>query len=113
MANLTDNRVFIAIKGTVLALDRMTGEEIWRRSLKGGDFVNLVIDTDNLYATTKGEIFCLNPWSGELRWHNKLAGLGYGLVTIATASTGQIAPMSQKRRRDQTAAAAGAAAASS
>lgn len=105
------NVIFLGIKGEVTALDRATGAELWQTFLKGSDFVNLVLDGDNLYATTKGEIFCLDPATGALRWHNPLKGRGYGLVTIATASSGQTVPMAEKRRRDQ--AAAGAAAAGS
>ena len=104
------NVIFIGIKGAVAALDRTTGEAVWMTELKGSDFVNLVIDDDQLYATTKGEIFCLDPLTGALRWHNRLSGLGWGLVTIATASGGQAVSMAEKRRRDQAAAAAGGAA---
>lgn len=103
------NVIFIGIKGTVAALDRATGEAVWMTELKGADFVNLVIDDDNLYATTKGEIYCLDPTSGNLRWHNRLSGMGWGLVTIATANGGQVISMAEKRRRDQAAAAGGAA----
>jgi outer membrane protein assembly factor BamB len=102
--------LFIGIKGTVLALDRNTGDEVWRTSVKGTDFVNLVLDEDNLYATARGEIFCLNPVNGDIRWHNKLSGLGFGLVTIA--SSGQLVALAEKRRRDQAAAAAAGGAAS-
>lgn len=100
------NVVFIGIKGTVAALDRATGEAVWMAELKGSDFVNLVIDDDNLYATTKGEIYCLNPANGELRWHNKLSGMGWGLVAIATTNGGQAISLAEKRRREQAAAAA-------
>jgi outer membrane protein assembly factor BamB len=106
------NVIFVGIKGTVVALDRATGEVLWMNELKGGDFVNLVVDDDYLYATTRGEIFCLDPATGALRWHNRLKGLGYGLVTMATTSGGQIASMAEKRRRDQAAAAAAASSAS-
>ena len=36
--------VFIGIKGTVLALDRATGQEVWRSKLKGASFVNVILD---------------------------------------------------------------------
>jgi outer membrane protein assembly factor BamB len=98
--------VFAGIKGTVVALDRATGSELWRCRLKGSDFVNLVLDGNSLYATTKGELFCLDPATGQIRWHNRLSGLGWGLVTIATATSGQMPPSAEKRRRDQAAAAA-------
>ncbi|HZS04115.1 MAG TPA: PQQ-binding-like beta-propeller repeat protein [Blastocatellia bacterium] len=101
MGKLNTNLIFIGIKGTVVALDRATGEEVWRTIMKGSDFVNLVIDGENLYATTKGEIFCLDPSSGQLRWHNRLSGMGLGLVTIATPSGNQAISLAEKRRRDQ------------
>src|SRR5690348_15717670 len=110
MATPSTNAIFIGIKGTVVALDRATGTELWRAELKGADFVNVVVDADNLYAATKGEIFCLDPASGQIRWHNRLQGLGWGLVTIGTPYGGPVTAMEQKRRRDaQAAAAAGAA----
>src|SRR5216117_4082314 len=101
--------VFIGVKGTVLALDQSTGQEAWRRRLDGADFVNVTSVGGDLYATTRGEIFALEPWTGEIRWHNPLKGLGRGLVTIASAQ--QVPPMEAKRRRDAAASAAGAAAA--
>src|ERR1044071_3004074 len=103
------NVIFVGIKGTVMALNRATGEALWMTELKGSDFVNLVIDDDNLYATTKGEIFCLDPANGELRWHNRLSGMGWGLVTIATANGGQAGSIAEKRRRDRGAAPGAAA----
>lgn len=110
MAKTNANVIFLGIKGTVVALNRSTGEELWRLSLKGGDFVNLVLDGENLYATTKGEIFCLNAANGELRWHNKLPGLGLGLITIASTTGNQVVSAEEKRRRDaQTAATAASA----
>jgi outer membrane protein assembly factor BamB len=56
-----NNLIFIGIKGTVVALDRATGSEVWRSELKGKDFVNVVLQDGDLYATTKGEVFCLDP----------------------------------------------------
>jgi outer membrane protein assembly factor BamB len=106
----TSDFVFIGVKGTVLALNRYTGEEVWNVSLKGSEFVNLVLDGENLYATVKGEIFCLNPITGDIRWNNPLRGMGYGLVSIASETINQALP-AEKRQRDQAAAAGGAAAA--
>jgi outer membrane protein assembly factor BamB len=96
--------VFIGIKGTVLSLDRATGEEIWRTKLKG-DFVNLVLQDGSLYATASGELFCLDPASGEIRWHNQLKGLGMGIVSIATADGQQAVLTHQKAQEDANAAA--------
>jgi outer membrane protein assembly factor BamB len=31
-----------------------------------------------------GEIFCLDPLTGKVLWHNPLKGFGTGLASIAT-----------------------------
>jgi hypothetical protein len=95
--------VFIGIRGTVLALDRATGEEIWRTKLKG-DFVNLVLQDGSLFATANGELFCLDPASGEIRWNNQLKGLGIGIVSIASADGQQVVLTHQKAQQDANAA---------
>jgi outer membrane protein assembly factor BamB len=100
--------LFIGIAGTVLALDRATGEEVWRTELKGSDFVNVVQHDGDLFATAKGELFCLEASTGKVRWRNQLKGMGRGLITIAGASGQQTVLSQEKRRRDQEAAAASA-----
>jgi len=100
--------IFIGIGGTVLALDRATGQEVWRSKLKGADFTNVVLQDEALYAATEGELFCLDPTSGQVRWHNRLKGLGTGLITIGSSGCQQTPVMSQKQRRDAAAAAAAA-----
>lgn len=102
--------VFIGIAGTVVALDRGTGVEVWRSQLKG-DFVNVALQDGDLYATTKGELFCLDPSTGHIRWQNPLKGLGRGLVTIATSGSPQTVVMREKQDRDAAAAAAATSAA--
>ena len=102
--------LMIGSKGTVLALDRTTGREIWRTPLKGGDFVNVTLTGDQVLATTRGEIFCLDK-AGTILWQNPLKGLGQGLVTIATeASSAQAAVCAEKQRQDAQVAAGAAAA---
>src|SRR5690348_13510939 len=100
--------VFIGIKGTVVALDRATGQEVWRSKLKGSGFVNVVLDGGELYATTQGEVFRLDPASGAVCWNNTLTGLGHGLITVATAVNQQAITMREKQRQDETTAATAA-----
>ena len=97
--------IVIGIAGSVVALDRSTGQELWRTNLKGGDFTNVVLHDGDLFATTKGELFCLDAATGSIRWQNPLKGLGRGLVTIATAGGQQTVMMREKRQRDEAAAA--------
>ncbi len=107
--------VFIGIKGSVVALDRASGQQVWATHLKGSDFVNVAVEEGAILASCYGEIFCLDPLQGHALWHNPLKGFGTGLATLATAqgSGNANAPlMAEKRRRDQQAAASAAAAAS-
>ena len=76
------NLIFIGIHGTVLALDRATGQEVWRAKLKGSDFASVVL------------------------WQNPLKGLGVGLVTIAAPESQQTVVLHEKQRRDQAASSA-------
>jgi outer membrane protein assembly factor BamB len=103
--------LFIGIKGAVLAIDRATGETVWESPLKGGDFVNVVLDGAELYAATRGELYRLDPATGRILWKNELAGKGWGLVAIAHSPDGNWSAMEEKRRQDAAAAAATTAAA--
>jgi outer membrane protein assembly factor BamB len=105
--------VFIGIKGSVIALTRATGVQVWVRRLKGSDFVNLVLDGETILASCYGEIFCMDALTGKAMWHNPLKGFGLGLATIATKSnpvSGSTAVLSEKLRRDQQSADSGSAA---
>jgi outer membrane protein assembly factor BamB len=102
---MSASKVFLGVHGEVLALDRTTGQTVWRTKLSGGDFVNLLLDQDRIIATTKGEAYCVDAATGQLLWHNKLPGVGWGLITIATASGSTSAgPPYQKKRQDDAAA---------
>lgn len=76
----------LATKGTVLALHRETGQRLWETKLKsswGGDYVSLVADERKVFAHTKGEVFCLDLFSGRMLWSDGLSGLGYNLASLA------------------------------
>jgi len=83
MSRTLADTVFIGMRGYVMALDRRTGSELWRTFLKGSGFVNVTLDGTDLFATTQGEIFCLQVATGQVRWNNPLRGMGYGLISIA------------------------------
>ncbi len=103
--------VFIGIKGSVIALNRRTGQQAWATHLKGSGFVNVVLDDDVVLATCSGEVFCLEPMSGKGLWHNPLKGFGLGLATVATeksSAVGNTMAQAEQQRRDEAAAAAAA-----
>ncbi len=116
MARRRQTLVHVGIKHWVLALDADTGAEVWRTKLKSGDYVVLHRAGDRLFAANHGEIFCLDPATGAIRWNNKLPGLGWGIATFATepaagegASTEQGLAAAMKKIRDTQAAATAAA----
>jgi outer membrane protein assembly factor BamB len=103
--------LFIGIKGSVVALHRDTGDQVWATHLKGSDFVNVVSQDGKIFATCCGEVFCLKSMTGEGLWHNRLKGLGTGLATIAGEDSlrqSLTAILAEKERRDQAAATAAA-----
>ena len=96
--------VYVGIRDSVVALDLATGYPVWQIQLTGVELVNVLLDEGNLLATTRGEIFCLDPANGSTRWHNTLKGLGAGAATITTNAgrqTGQPTTMAELRRRAQ------------
>ena len=110
----TSDLIFVAIKGSVVALYRDSGQEAWATRLKGMDFVNIVLEHDKVVASAAGEIFCLDALEGKLLWHNPLKGYGRGLATIATEDNpgmSNVTALSEKHRRHAAAAGGGAAAA--
>jgi outer membrane protein assembly factor BamB len=109
----TSDLVFIGIKGSVVALNRATGEQVWATHLKGSDFVNVVVQDGTVLASCYGEIFCVDPLTGDALWHNPLKGFGTGLATIATErdpGNGNPLVLAEKHRRDAAASAAAASA---
>lgn len=74
--------LYINIGRSVVAIDRTTGDEIWRLELKSsrllssGSFVTMLVTTDAIYVGAHGELFCLSPDTGVIRWRNSLEGLG-------------------------------------
>ena len=102
------NMIVVGIKGTVLAIDRDTGETLWSTALKGSDFVNVSLEGGDVFASSKGRLYRLDASTGEIRWCNELPGLGWGIVTMAGA--GQTAAVAEKQRRDAAAATAAASA---
>jgi outer membrane protein assembly factor BamB len=99
MTNATANALIVGLKGTVVAVDRSTGETLWSTNLKGSQFVTVVVEDGAIFAATSGRLYRLDPATGEVRWSNELPGLGYGLACIAGAS-GAALLGEYKRRQD-------------
>jgi outer membrane protein assembly factor BamB len=72
--------IYIAIGNHVLAINPSSGTELWRRKLPSSTLVTLLVRSEAIYAGAAGELFCLDPRSGEIRWQNQLTGLGMGVI---------------------------------
>lgn len=79
-----DDIIYIGMKGSVLAIEKMTGMELWRTHLKSSHFVVVVLDGELIIAHTKGELFGIDARSGKVIWQNSLEGMGYGYATVAS-----------------------------
>jgi outer membrane protein assembly factor BamB len=90
--------LIIGLKGTVVAVDRSTGETLWSTHLKGGQFVTVVVEDGAIFAATSGRLYRLDPATGDVRWSNELPGLGYGLVCIAGAADAALFGEHKKRQ---------------
>lgn len=77
--------VFVGIKHAVVALDQRTGTPVWRTALHSGDYVTLLWDGESLFAANAGEVWCLDPNTGAVRWHNELKGMGRGFTSLASS----------------------------
>ena len=109
--------LLLGVKKRIIALRRETGERLWAQELPGemlGDsFVTLVADEQRVYAHAKGELFCLDLFSGQLLWRDTLPGLGFGLAMLALPGGlgSSPPPAAQRQRQEQQSAAASTAAA--
>jgi len=101
-------KLFVGIRGRVVAIDSATGDIAWSTDLTGRDFVNIVIVGGDIYASTRGELFCVDPATGHIRWHNRLKGYGQGLMGIAAPDVpaNQVALMRARKHEEEKRAAA-------
>ncbi len=88
-----NTHIYFGIGSHAVAVDRSTGEEVWRTKLKSSSFVTVWMSGDKLFAGAAGELFCLDPVGGEILWNNKLKGLGTGLISFASSIDSAAAAM--------------------
>ena len=90
--------LFVGIKGSVIAVDRRSGETLWSTHLKGSSFVTVAVENGAVYAGTYGRLYCLDPSTGSVRWTNELPGMGYGLLCIGGADSSALFGEYQRRQ---------------
>ena len=100
--------VYIGIKGHVVAIAAVLGEELWRTKVNRAAFITICVRPDAIYAGASGYLFCLDPSTGAIKWENGLPGLGNGLITFGESA----ATIASETAASAAAAAAAASAAS-
>lgn len=80
------NKLYIGIKGHAVCINKKDGSEVWRSKVMGdrAGVTSIHLDGDSLLVYTYGHLFCLDPNNGNIRWENKLPGLGYSYCVIAS-----------------------------
>ena len=81
-----EDSLYVGIRGHVVRVRKRDGEEIWRTKLKGGSYVNVVLEPEGVFAYTQGVLYALDALSGEIRWQNGLPKLGYSHAIVASAN---------------------------
>src|SRR2546427_10792557 len=74
--------IFVGLRGYALALHRDTGDVVWSNNKMKSGYVSLLLDGDRLIASTNGYMYCLDPLTGEILWHNPLTGYGTGPTSL-------------------------------
>ena len=93
MTAIANAPLYISIRNTVVAIDRTSGDEIWRRELESssvwaaGTVCTMHVTSEGIYVGAHGELFCLSPSTGEIRWRNALKGLGASLIVFGDNET--------------------------
>jgi outer membrane protein assembly factor BamB len=99
------NILVLGVKGSVVAVNKTTGVQLWTTHLKSSQFVSVAADHSHVYAHTHGELFCLQLQTGAHVWQNNLPGLGYGAASLVLPGLPASAdPLFEKRRQDDDAA---------
>lgn len=79
--NIMQNRgnLYVASAGRVICLRKSDGKELWRTKLPKlfKDITTILVEDETIFAATQGELFALNPKTGNVDWQMPLkAGAG-------------------------------------
>lgn len=69
----------VGLGGRVLAVDPLSGAEVWRNEmLHGGlEYVSIAVSDERVIASASaGRIFCMSRDTGETIWSEKTTGIG-------------------------------------
>src|SRR5262245_33666651 len=84
-----DDLIFVGLNGYAVALHRDSGDIVWSCNEMKSGYVTLLLDGDRLIVSTNGYIYCLDPSTGAVLWHNPMKGYGSGTPTSLISVRGQ------------------------
>ena len=91
--NFPDHAIYAAFNGRVFALDRRDGSILWRWTTpKGGNFVTLLPDGDQLLVCSNGYLWALRAEDGSCLWSQPFKGEGTGIPVLASPRSGSEHP---------------------
>ena len=77
--NFPDHAIYAAFNGRVFALDRRDGSILWRWTTpKGGNFVTLLPDGDQLLVCSNGYLWALRAEDGDMPMEPTVQGRRHG-----------------------------------
>jgi outer membrane protein assembly factor BamB len=79
-----DQLIFVGFRGYAMALHRDNGEIVWCNSQMHSGYVSMLLDGDRLIVSTNGYMYCLDPLTGKILWHNPLTGYGTGVAHLVS-----------------------------
>jgi outer membrane protein assembly factor BamB len=75
--------LYAATSGHVIAVDPISGQELWRQKLpKARSVMTMLLKGDFLYVGSGGYVYCLDRYLGEIRWRSDLKRLGFDCVML-------------------------------
>jgi len=88
--NITTD-LYISIKGHVVCIDRISGNEKWRTRLRRKGLIPVVDGGELIFAYSGGHLYGIEKTKGAILWENNLPGLGHGYCLLAGDSSQQAA----------------------
>ncbi len=76
--------IFTSFNGSVIAVNRDSGDVVWNNSNIRKGYMSLLLDGDRLVVSSDGYMYCLNALTGLEIWNNSLPGTGTGVPSLVS-----------------------------
>ncbi|CAO3587341.1 unnamed protein product [Absidia cylindrospora] len=102
----TRNQVLLcATHGKLYAISKKDGSRYWRQDFPTGAFGGIVslfiTDNDTAVVGANGKTACLDLFTGEAKWVNKMKGFGYDEVGVVATPSRFLSPKAQSHLNNQ------------